>query len=144
MFIGEYRHNTDSKGRIIVPARFRDELGNRLFLTKGLDGCIAVYTPAQWDKILEQLNLLPTTKKESRMYIHMVTAKAAEVEVDGAGRILMPQNLAKDAGITKECVVLGVSNHVEIWAVDRWEAYSETASAAFESVAEDITEYFKV
>jgi len=143
MFIGEYRHNTDSKGRIIVPARFRDELGTRLFLTKGLDGCIFVYTPSQWDTIIQQLNQLPTTKKESRMYIHMVTSKAAECEVDSAGRILMPQNLMDDAGIIKECVILGVSNHVEIWAQKRWEEYEALASAAYENVAEDVTEYIK-
>ena len=101
MFMGEYRHNTDSKGRIIVPARFRDELGSLLILTKGLDGCITVYTPKQWERIIEQLYKLPNTKKESRMYIHMVTSKAAECEVDGAGRILIPQNLMDEAAIVK-------------------------------------------
>jgi len=143
MFIGEYRHNTDSKGRIIVPARFRDELGNRLFLTKGLDNCIFVYTPSQWDTIIEQLNKLPTTKKELRQYIHMVTSKAAECEVDSAGRILIPQNLMEGAGILKECVILGVSNHVEIWSQKNWEAYEAEASAAYENVAENVTEYIK-
>ena len=82
MFIGEYRHNTDNKGRIIIPARFRDDLGERVVLTRGLDGCITVYTLAQWNKVLEGLRVLPTTKKESRMYIHMLTAKAAECEFD--------------------------------------------------------------
>lgn len=143
MFMGEYRHNTDSKGRIIVPARFRDELGNLLILTKGLDGCITVYTPKQWERIIEQLYKLPNTKKESRMYIHMVTSKAAECEVDGAGRILIPQNLMDEAAIVKECVVLGVADHVEIWSSLRWKAYSEEASGAFESVAEELTEFIK-
>ncbi len=143
MFMGEYRHNTDSKGRIIVPARFRDELGNLLILTKGLDGCITVYTPKQWERIIEQLYQLPNTKKESRMYIHMVTSKAAECEVDSAGRILIPQNLLEEAGIVKECVVLGVADHVEIWSSPRWDAYSALASEAFESVAEELTEYIK-
>jgi MraZ protein len=143
MFMGEYRHNTDSKGRIIVPARFRDELGSLLILTKGLDGCITVYTPKQWERIIEQLYKLPNTKKESRMYIHMVTSKAAECEVDGAGRILIPQNLMDEAAIVKECVVLGVADHVEIWSVNRWKAYSEEASGAFESVAEELTEFIK-
>lgn len=143
MFMGEYRHNTDSKGRIIVPARFRDELGSLLILTKGLDGCITVYTPKQWERIIEQLYKLPNTKKESRMYIHMVTSKAAECEVDGAGRILIPQNLMDEAAIIKECVVLGVADHVEIWSVNRWKAYSEEASGAFESVAEELTEFIK-
>ena len=143
MFMGEYRHNTDSKGRIIVPARFRDELGNLLILTKGLDGCITVYTPKQWERIIEQLYQLPNTKKESRMYIHMVTSKAAECEVDSAGRILIPQNLLEEAAIVKECVVLGVADHVEIWSSPRWDAYSALASEAFESVAEELTEYIK-
>jgi len=141
--MGEYRHNTDSKGRIIVPARFRDELGNLLILTKGLDGCITVYTPKQWERIIEQLYKLPNTKKESRMYIHMVTSKAAECEVDGAGRILIPQNLMDEAAIIKECVVLGVADHVEIWSSLRWKAYSQEASDAFESVAEELTEFIK-
>jgi MraZ protein len=143
MFMGEYRHNTDSKGRIIVPARFRDELGNLLILTKGLDGCITVYTPKQWERIIEQLYQLPNTKKESRMYIHMVTSKAAECEVDSAGRILIPQNLLEEAAIIKECVVLGVADHVEIWSSSRWDAYSAIASEAFENVAEELTEYIK-
>jgi len=143
MFMGEYKHNTDSKGRIIVPARFRDELGNLLILTKGLDGCITVYTPTQWEKIIEQLYKLPNTKKESRMYIHMVTSKAAECEVDSAGRILIPGNLLEEAAILKECVVVGVADHVEIWSLPRWNSYSTQASAAFESVAEELTEYVK-
>jgi len=143
MFMGEYRHNTDSKGRIIIPARFRDELGNLLILTKGLDGCITVYTPKQWERIIEQLFKLPNTKKESRQYIHMVTSKAAECEVDSTGRILIPQNLMDEASIVKECVVLGVADHVEIWSSPRWKAYSEEASSAFESVAEELTEFIK-
>jgi len=143
MFMGEYRHNTDSKGRIIIPARFRDELGQMIILTKGLDGCITVYTQKQWAVIVEQLYKLPTTKKESRMYIHMLTAKAAECEIDSLGRVLMPQHLLKDAEIEKECVVIGVADHVEIWSKKRWDTYYSEASASFESVAEALTEFVK-
>lgn len=142
-FMGEYRHNTDSKGRIIMPARFRDALGSSMILTKGLDGCIYVYTNDRWEAILAELQKLPTTKRESRMYIHMVTAKAAEVEVDTTGRILIPQPLMEDAGIQKEVVIVGVASHVEIWAKARWEAYAAEASSSFEAVAETLTEYFK-
>jgi MraZ protein len=142
-FMGEYRHNTDSKGRIIMPARFRDALGSSMILTKGLDGCIYVYTNDRWEAILAELQKLPTTKRESRMYIHMVTAKAAEVEVDNTGRILIPQPLMEDAAIQKEVVIVGVASHVEIWAKARWEAYAAEASASFEAVAETLTEYFK-
>lgn len=143
MFMGEYRHNTDSKGRIIVPVRFREELGSTVILTKGLDGCITVYTQAQWEEILNQLRKLPNTKKESRMYIHMLTARAAECEFDGQGRILLPQPLMEDAGIDKECVVIGVADHVEIWSRPKWEAYYANASASFEEVAEQLTEFVK-
>ena len=143
MFMGEYRHNTDSKGRIIIPVRFREELGTSVILTKGLDGCITIYTQAQWEEILNQLRKLPNTKKESRMYIHMLTARAAECEFDGQGRILLPQPLMEDAGIDKECVVIGVADHVEIWSRPKWEAYYASASASFEEVAEQLTEFVK-
>ena len=143
MFIGEYRHNTDNKGRIIIPARFRDDLGERVVLTRGLDGCITVYTLAQWDKVLEGLRVLPTTKKESRMYIHMLTAKAAECEFDAQGRVLLPQSLIDEAAIEKECVVIGVVDHVEIWSSQRWDTYYADASASFETIAEQLTEYVK-
>ncbi|HCT63257.1 MAG TPA: cell division/cell wall cluster transcriptional repressor MraZ [Erysipelotrichaceae bacterium] len=143
MFIGEYRHNTDNKGRIIIPARFRDDLGERVVLTRGLDGCITVYTLAQWNKVLEGLRVLPTTKKESRMYIHMLTAKAAECEFDAQGRVLLPQSLIQEAAIEKECVVIGVVDHVEIWSSHRWDTYYADASASFETIAEQLTEYVK-
>lgn len=143
MFIGEYRHNTDNKGRIIIPARFRDDLGDRVVLTRGLDGCITVHTLAQWAKVLEGLKVLPTTKRESRMYIHMLTAKAAECEFDGQGRVLLPQSLIVEAEIDKECVVIGVVDHVEIWSRHRWDSYYADASASFETIAEQLTEYVK-
>lgn len=143
MFMGEYRHNTDSKGRIIIPVRFREAYGNSIILTRGLDGCITIYTPEQWDVILEQLKKLPNTKKESRMYVHMLTARAAECEFDLQGRINLPQPLMEEAAIEKECVVIGVADHVEIWSKPRWDAYYASASASFEEVAEQLTEFVK-
>jgi MraZ protein len=143
MFMGEYRHNIDVKGRIIIPVRFREELGDSIILTKGLDGCITVYTQEQWVSILEQLKKLPNTKKESRMYVHMLTARAAECEFDIQGRILLPQPLMEDAQIEKECVVIGVADHVEIWSRKRWDAYYSLASESFEDVAEQLTEFVK-
>jgi MraZ protein len=142
-FMGEYRHNTDSKGRIIMPARFRDALGSSMILTKGLDGCIYVYTHERWEAILAELQKLPATKSESRKYMRLLTAKAAEVEVDNTGRILIPQALMEDAGIRKEVVIVGVVSHVEIWAKARWDEYAAEAGTSFEAVAETLTEYFK-
>ena len=141
MFMGEYRHNIDAKGRMIIPARFRDELGNRFVVTRGLDGCLRTYTMAQWDAVLEQLKRLPSTKRETRMYIHMLTSKASECELDSQGRILLPAALITESGIEKECVVVGVADHVEIWAKERWDNYYDEASASFEDVAEQLTEF---
>ena len=141
MFMGEYRHNIDAKGRMIIPARFRDELGNRFVVTRGLDGCLRTYTMAQWDAVFEQLKRLPSTTRETRMYIHMLTSKASECELDSQGRILLPAALITESGIEKECVVVGVADHVEIWAKERWDNYYDEASASFEDVAEQLTEF---
>jgi MraZ protein len=143
MFMGEYRHNLDAKGRIIIPARFRDELGPVIVLTRGLDGCIAVYTRIQWQNVLDQLSRLPSTKREARQYVHFMTAKAAECEIDGQGRVLIPLSLAEEVKIEKECVVLGINDHVEIWSRPRWDAYYADASTSIEDVAESLTEFMR-
>ena len=143
MFMGEYRHSLDTKNRLIIPAKFRDELGSTFVVTKGLDGCLTVYTSAQWSKIIEQLEKLPTTKKEARQYIRYITSKAQECEFDGQGRIQLPKVLVSAADIQKECVVVGAADHVEIWSQERWNAYDEEASESFESIAESLTEYLQ-
>lgn len=143
MFMGEYRHNLDAKGRIIIPARFREELGPVIILTRGLDGCVTVYTQKQWENVLDQLSKLPATKREARMYVHFVTAKAAECEIDAQGRVLIPTSLAEEANIDKECVVLGVNEHVEIWSKPRWDEYYAHASSSIEDVAESLTEFLR-
>lgn len=143
MFMGEYRHNLDAKGRIIIPARFREELGPVIILTRGLDGCVTVYTQKQWESVLDQLSKLPATKREARMYVHFLTAKAAECEIDAQGRVLIPTSLAEEAKIDKECVVLGVNEHVEIWSKPRWDEYYAHASSSIEDVAESLTEFLR-
>ena len=102
MFMGEYAHNIDKKGRIIIPAKFREELGDTLIITRGLDGCLSIYTKEQWQLIYEQLMKLPSTKKDARMFVRMMTSKAAECEIDAQGRILIPSSLIKLADLTKE------------------------------------------
>ena len=143
MFMGEYRHSLDAKNRMIIPAKFRDELGNTFVVTKGLDGCLTVYTSSQWTKIIEQLEKLPTTKKEARQYVRYLTSKASECELDGQGRIQLPQVLISAADIKKKCVVVGAADHVEIWSEERWDAYEEEAAESFESIAETLTEYLQ-
>ena len=141
MFMGEYAHNIDKKGRIIIPAKFREELGDHVIITRGLDGCLAVYTKEQWETIYEQLMKLPSTKKDARMFVRMMTSKAAECEIDAQGRVLIPSPLVKLAELAKECMVIGAANHVEIWSRERWEPVDEEATDAFEDIAESLTEF---
>lgn len=141
MFMGEYSHNLDAKGRLIIPARFRSELKDHLILTQGLDGCLTLYTSEAWEKIYAQLQTLPTTKSQARAFVRILTSKASEVEIDSQGRILIPSNLISQAGIHKECVIVGAGSKVEIWAKDRWDAYLANSEESFEELAESLTEF---
>ena len=140
MFIGEYYHNLDAKGRIIIPAKFRDELNGTFILTRGLDGCLTIYSTEIWEKIFEEINKLPETKKATRQYIRMLTANACECTLDNQGRILIPANLSGSVNITKECVVVGANSHVEIWDKATWNAYMDDASENFEDIAESLSD----
>lgn len=140
--MGEFQHNLDAKGRIIIPAKFRDGLGDEMVVTRWLDGCLAIYTMEKWQALYEKLQALPATKREARRFTHMIMAKASECTVDSQGRIRLPQPLIKEACLDKECVVIGVSDHVEIWDLDRWNAYYDVASESFEDIAETLTEFF--
>lgn len=140
-FIGEYAHNIDKKGRIIIPARFREALDDHIIVAKGLDGCLNVYTLEQWTKLSEQLALLPNTKRETRLFKRNLTAKAGECEIDNQGRILIPSALIKEAELEKECCVIGAGNTIEIWSKARWDAYNDAHSDDFEEVAEALTDF---
>ena len=140
MFIGEYYHNLDAKGRIIIPAKFRDELNGTFILTRGLDGCLTIYSTEKWEKIFEEINKLPETKKATRQYIRMLTANACECTLDNQGRILIPANLSGSVNITKECVVVGANSHVEIWDKATWNAYMDDARENFEDIAESLSD----
>lgn len=141
MFIGEYAHNLDSKGRIIIPSKFREELHTSFILTRGLDGCLTIYSIDQWNKIFAELNKLPSTKQATRQYIRMLTTGATECTLDNQGRIQIPSFLAKPVHIEKECVVVGVNDHIEIWDKATWESYYEKANESFEEVAESLSEF---
>lgn len=140
-FIGEYAHNIDKKGRIIIPAKFRDAYEGKLIVSKGLDGCLNLYTLMQWNQMMQQLMSLPNTKKETRLFKRNLAAKASECEIDNQGRILIPSNLVKEAVLIKECFVIGTGNTVEIWSKERWDAYNDEHSDDFEEVAETLTEF---
>lgn len=121
MFIGEYNHTIDAKGRLIIPSKFRETLGDEFVVTKGMDGCLFVFDNPEWESFEEKLHALPMIDKEARQFTRFFLAGAANVEVDKQGRILLPAVLREFAGITKDAVLVGVGSRVEIWSKDRWE-----------------------
>ena len=121
MFMGEYNHSVDAKGRLIVPSKFREQLGNEFVVTKGLDGCLFVYSQEEWKRIEESLREKPLTSKDARKFMRFFFAGAANCEVDKQGRILLPAHLREFAGLEKDVVLVGVGSRVEIWSKDKWE-----------------------
>ncbi|MDK2887692.1 MraZ protein [Desulfofundulus australicus DSM 11792] len=138
MFLGEYRHTIDAKGRLIIPARFREGLGEKFVLTKGLDGCLFAYPPQEWAEMENKMRSLPLTRADARAFVRFFFAGACECEIDKQGRILIPGNLREYAGIEKDVVIIGVSVRVEIWSAERWEAYNSQAAGQVEEIAEKI------
>ncbi len=131
MFMGEYNHTIDAKGRLIVPSKFREALGDTFVVTKGLDGCLFVYDNKEWNAFEEKLKSLPLTNKEARQFARFFLAGAAEVEVDKQGRILVPNILREFAQISKDVVLIGVASRIEIWSRERFEGI-----ASFEDMDE--------
>lgn len=121
MFMGEYNHTIDPKGRVIVPSKFRDALGEEFVVTKGLDGCLFVYDNKEWSAFEEKLKGLPVTNKDARSFVRFFLAGATTVEVDKQGRILLPGVLREFAALTKDVVLIGVASRVEIWSKERWD-----------------------
>ena len=124
MFMGEYNHTVDDKGRLIIPSKFREELGDSFVVTKGLDGCLFVYAESEWKLLEERLKALPLTNKDARAFARYMLAGAAEVEPDKQGRILLPQVLRTFAELEKDVVLIGVASRVEIWNKDKWDNVS--------------------
>lgn len=141
MFMGEFQHTIDAKGRLIVPSKFRDDLGDKFVATKGLDNCLFVYPRDEWQALEQKLKTLPFTRADARAFVRFFFSGATECEVDKQGRILLPANLRDYAKLDKDVVVLGVSNRVEIWSKEEWEAYSNKAEATYEEIAEKIVDF---
>ncbi len=138
MFMGEYNHTLDAKGRIIVPAKFRDALGEEFVVTLGLDGCLFVYPEEEWTSFVSQLKELPGSK-DARQLQRYFMAGAATCEVDKQGRILIPSKLREHAALEKDVVFVGVLNKVEIWAKERWESNNDYDD--MDEVAEHMSEF---
>ncbi|RKJ18505.1 transcriptional regulator MraZ, partial [Butyricicoccus sp. 1XD8-22] len=138
MFMGEYQHSVDAKGRLIIPSKFREELGTTFVITRGLDNCLFGYPMDEWRKLEEKLKQLPMTKKDARAFARFFFSGATEVEIDKQGRINIPTPLSTYAKLEKECMVLGVSSKIEIWAKEAWESYFNEAEESFNDIAENL------
>jgi MraZ protein len=138
MFMGEYHHSIDNKGRMIVPSKFRDELGEMFIITRGLDQCLFGYPISEWELIEEKLKGLPLTKKDARAFTRFFFSGATESELDKQGRINIPAPLLQYAKLEKECVILGVSNRIEIWSKQIWEDYFTQSEESFAEIAENM------
>lgn len=138
MFMGEYHHSIDNKGRMIVPSKFREDLGEMFIITRGLDQCLFGYPLSEWSLIEEKLKGLPLTKKDARAFTRFFFSGATESELDKQGRINIPAPLLTYAKLEKECVILGVSNRIEIWSKPIWEDYFTQSEDSFAEIAENM------
>lgn len=140
MFIGEYQHSVDPKGRVIIPTKLREGLGEKFIVTKGLDHCLFAYPQNEWSLLEEKLKTLPLTSKDARSFVRFFFSGATECEVDKQGRALLPLSLREHASLDKDVVLIGVSTRVEIWSREKWEEYTEDESENVDSIAEKMFE----
>ena len=140
MFIGEYNHALDNKGRIMMPSKFRDSLGYEFVMTKGLDNCLFVYPKEEWKVLEEKLRSLPLTNKDARAFVRFFFSGASECNLDKQGRVLIPSNLRSHSKLEKDAVIIGVSSRLEIWSNEEWQEYNEDDSLSYDSIAEKMAE----
>ena len=138
MLIGEYHHNIDEKGRLIIPAKFREEIGNSFVVTKGLDGCLFVYSLVEWEKIVNKLKTLPFTKKDVRTFSRFFLASATVCEFDRQGRINLMNSLTLYAGLKKECAIIGVNDRLEIWDLDKFNNLMKENEEELDEISENL------
>jgi len=138
VFIGEYQHILDNKKRVAVPAKFRSEFKKGVVVTRGLDGCLFIYTPEEWQKIAEKLGAMPVGEKGTRSFIRMVLAGATDGKLDSQGRVLIPGYLKEYADLKKDVTIAGLFNRLEIWDTKVWEKYKKGAEKNQDEVAEQL------
>ena len=137
MLLGEYNHNIDDKGRVSVPAKFREDLGISFIVTKGLDNCLFAYSKEEWTKFEEKLKSLPLSDKNARNFVRFFLSGATECEIDKQGRFLIPANLRISAKLEKDAMIIGVGTRLEIWDKATWQKCDENISA--DEIAENMT-----
>ena len=136
MLIGEYEHSLDAKGRVIMPAKLRDDMGEKFILTKGLDGCLFGFSQSEWSNFEEKLKTLPLTNKNARDFVRFFLSGATECEMDKQGRFLVAGNLREYAGMDKEIIVIGVGNRIEIWNREKWTKHNSSENISADEIAE--------
>lgn len=141
MFMGEYQHNIDAKGRLIVPAKLREGLGEKFVVTRGMDGCLFGYPLTEWELLEGKMQEMPLAKKDARTFVRFFYSAATECEIDKQGRINLPTNLRKYAKLEKACTIIGVSNRIEIWSEENWQEFSCEAEENFDDIAENMIDF---
>ncbi len=140
MFIGEYNHSLDDKGRMAIPVKFRRELQKGAVVTRGLDNCLFLYTKTEWEKLAEKLAALPISQANSRAFSRLMLAGAMDLELDKQGRVILPEYLRQFSGIKKNLVIAGLYNRLEIWDQDLWNKYKNQTEAESGAIAEKMGE----
>ena len=138
MFIGEYHHTIDEKGRIIIPVKFREELGNNFIITRGIENCLFVYSAENWAKITNKLNSLPFTKKDARTFNRFFMSGATSVELDKQGRVNISKPLIDYASLIKDCVIIGTGDRLEVWSQESWESFFDSTKDSMSDIAENL------
>lgn len=140
MLLGEHQHNLDAKGRVAIPAKFKDKLAAGAIITRGLDECLFVFASKEWEILAAKLIALPLAQANSRAFMRLMLAGATDASLDNQGRILIPDYLRKYADLKKQVVIAGLMSRVEIWDMERWEAYKKKTESASDEIAEKLGE----
>lgn len=139
MLIGEYEHSLDVKGRLIMPAKLREDMGEKFIITKGLDGCLFGFSQNEWRSFEEKLKTLPLTNKNARDFVRFFLSGAIECEIDKQGRFLIASNLREYANMEKDVVIIGVGTRLEIWNREKWKSYNSDENISADEIAENMT-----
>ncbi len=139
MLIGEYEHSLDAKGRLIMPSKLRESIGEKFIVTKGLDGCLFGFSKQEWTNFEEKLKTLPLTNKNARDFVRFFLSGATECEIDKQGRFLIVANLRQYASMEKDVVIIGVGTRIEIWNKQKWEEYNSEENISADAIAENMT-----
>jgi len=140
MLLGEYKHNLDTKGRLAVPAKFRNDLAGGAIITRGLDRSLFIFTMTEWDVLVRKLTSLPLAQANSRAFVRLMLSGASDVRLDVQGRILIPDYLREYAGLKTQAVVAGLYSRIEVWDAETWKQYKSKTEAASDEIAEKLGE----